>query len=349
MEQSRTSGGTRRRTGADRYNAIGIRVTAQQLVGVLVDLDGELVDLGSGRGASTGLRRHILSRPLKDTDVATVVTDIAALVDELWRIRPGVGERVVGIGVTVGGHVDGRSGTVLHSPNLHWNDVVPLAHLLRQAVGIEVVEVENDVNALAVAEEAFGAGLHSEHFAVITVDLDGVGAGLILNHELYRGVGGLAGELGHIPDRGDELCRCQNHGCLETQAGGDVIVKRVREAGRPGVSNLDEAAALARQGDQIAWNAFERAGEALGRGLASIVNVLNLGLFIIHTEPAVLEVNGPYRTAALRTLQARAFSTAAASCKILWRRRTDELEGRGAASMAFHQLADMFPPLAEEQ
>src|ERR687891_401139 len=106
MEHQREPGGMRRRDGADRYYAIGIKVAEQQL---------------------------------EDTDVATVVTEIAALVQEFWRVGPGVRERVVGIGVTVGGHVDGRSGTVLHSPNLDWNDVVPLAHLLKQATGFEAV------------------------------------------------------------------------------------------------------------------------------------------------------------------------------------------------------------------
>lgn len=309
---------------------------------MLVDLDGAPVELHSGQAAPAGTRRHVLSRPLKDTNVATVVMDISALVGELWRVRPGVSERVVGIGVTVGGHVDGRSGMVFHSPNLGWNDVVPLAHLLKQAIGFEAVEVENDVNALAVAEEIFGAGLNFQHFAVITADLGGVGAGLILNHELYRGVDGLAGELGHIPERGEEPCRCGNRGCLQTRAGGDVIVNELRLAGRSEVSNLGQVAALARQRDPVAWNAFERAGDALGRGLAAMVNLLNLGLLIIHTEAAIVDEDGPYRAAALRALRAHAFSTAAESCKVLWRVRTDELEGRGAASMAFHPLSDVF-------
>jgi predicted NBD/HSP70 family sugar kinase len=335
--------------GIDHYYAIGIRVTAQRLVGVLVDIDGALVELQGERAGPAGTRRHVQARRLKSTDVATVVADIATLVQELLSVRPGEDERVVGIGVTVGGHVDGRSGTVLHSPNLHWNDVVPLAHLLKQATGLEAVEVENDVNALAVAEEIFGAGRHVEHFAVITVDLDGVGAGLVLNHELYRGVGGLAGELGHIPERGATRCRCGNRGCLETLAGADVIIDHVRQAGRSDVISLDQAAALARQRDELAWNAFERAGEALGRGLAAVVNLLNLGLLIIHTEAALRDERGPYRRAAERTLRAHAFSTAAASCKISWRQRTDELEAQGAASMAFHPLPDVFPQLAGEE
>jgi predicted NBD/HSP70 family sugar kinase len=123
----------------------------------------------------------------------------------------------------------------------------------------------------------------------------------------------------------------------------DVILEHVRRSGRPDVTNLDQVAALARRRDRVAWDALELAGEALGCGLAAVVNLLNLGLVIIHTEAAVLNEEGPYQSAALRTLRAHAFSTAAASCKILWRLRTDELEGRGAASMAFHPLPDVFP------
>jgi predicted NBD/HSP70 family sugar kinase len=313
-----------------------VRITAEQLVGVATDIDGTLLELAGTGAGRAGDRTGVLRRRLASTDVRTVVDGVAALVDDLLWARPDLEERMVGIGVTVGGHVDWRNGSVVHSPNLHWREV-PLASQLQAAIGYQV-QIENDVNALAVAEQAFGDRMGMEStdvrdFAVVTVDRDGVGAGFVLNDEPYRGVNGLVGEFGHTPLQADgAICRCGKRGCLETQAGADVIVNHIRDAGR-NIDGLDAAARLTRQGDAVARTAFEHAGVAFGRGLATLLNLLNLGLVIIHTEAAVHDERTPYRSAATRSLHEHAFSTAADSCRIIWRVRTDELEGRGAASM----------------
>jgi hypothetical protein len=105
----------------------------------------------------------------------------------------------------------------------------------------------------------------------------GIGCGLFINNELERGNSGLAGELGHIPSEPEgQRCSCGNRGCLQTLAGSDAIVGALQQAGRTDVQDIAAAAGLVHGGDRTAREVFQRAGEALGRGLATLLKGLNL-------------------------------------------------------------------------
>jgi predicted NBD/HSP70 family sugar kinase len=261
-------------------------------------------------------------------------------VAELLAIHPDFEEKIIGLGVSIGGHVDIATGEVRFSPYLGWSQRVPLAQRLRQATGLSLVVVENDVKALAGAQQWFGRGNAYRRFAVVKVGR-GIGCGLVINNELERGKSGLAGELGHIPlEPHGELCICGNRGCLQTVAGGDAIVQELRRAGRSDVQDVLAAAALLRSGDPIARQVFQRAGEALGRGLATVLNLLNLEAIFLCGNLAVI-TSGVYLDAARQSLASHAFSTAADDCELWIEERTDELEARGAASMVFDHLVDL--------
>jgi predicted NBD/HSP70 family sugar kinase len=311
--------------GDSRPYAIGVRVKPDELIGVIIDLDGNRLPLEGGTDEP-----GVMIRELGDTTPETVVRDLAALRDELLVVASNLPEPVVGLGVVVGGHVD--DGMVHFSPQLGWKGV-PLGRLLVEETETEAVNVENDAKTLAVAEQLFGSGVGRRSFAVVKVG-SGVSCGLVLDHEVYRGATGLAGELGHfVFEPGGNACQCGGRGCLQTIASRNSMLDAVRAAGRPSPATIDELAALARQGDEIAGAVIERAGEALGRGLSMLLNLLNLEFVVLYADKPLLNT-AAYLETVQASLAAYAFSSAARDCRIIPKVLTDVLEARAAASMA---------------
>lgn len=337
---------TRSGPRAERLS-IGIRVTADQLIGLLVDLNGDVVDLKVRATDSETPGKVLRRRRLHGTSVDRVVSGVAALAAELLAIRPEFKDRAIGLGVSIGGHVDGETGEVRYSPHFGWGERVPLAERLREATNLSLVVLENDVNALAGAQQWFGRGGDYQRFAVVKIG-SGIGCGLFINSELERGTSGLAGELGHIPlERDGEPCLCGKRGCLQSVAGGEAIVQALRREGRLDILDVQAAAALVDGGDRVAEQVFQQAGEALGRGLATLLNLLNLQAIGLCGEAALLG-SGVYLDAARASLRRHAFSTAADDCDLWIEERTDELEARGAASMVFDHLVDVRERASEQ-
>jgi predicted NBD/HSP70 family sugar kinase len=321
----------------DGAYSVGVVISQTQLTGVLVDLDGNIVDSRSAAAIPGGSAKVILRRRITKSDVATVVSDVAELTEELLRTRPEYRKKVIGLGVSVGGYVDSQTGVVRFSPSLAWLDV-QLAQLLASATGLDLVLIENDAKVLADAEQ--WKGLSYKWFAVVTIG-DGIGCGYVLNSELQRGSSGLAAELGHIPFEIDgQPCVCGNRGCLQTVASPGAILRAVQEDRDLSLQDMGEVVALAKGGDKIAQRAFERAGDALGWGLAVLVNILDPEAIVLCGELAVL--NSPiYVEAARASLYRHAFPTSGQDCEILVEVRTDELQASGAASMVFDHLVDL--------
>jgi predicted NBD/HSP70 family sugar kinase len=311
--------------------AIGVRVHPRDLIGVIIDLDGEIIPF-----AAEAAEPGVMTRAMHNATPTTVVDAVAALRTELSMLASDLGGSVVALGVTVGGHVNGDIGHVLFSPSLDWNGV-PLAHLLMQATGLEAVNVENDAKTLAVAEQLFGDGRGRASFAVVRVHT-GVGCGLVIDHELYRGKTGLAGELGHLvlEPKGNP-CRCRGRGCLQTIASRNAILGAVRASGGPNLDSAEALADLASEGDHAALAAIERAGEALGRGLSMLLNLFNLEIVLLYAEEPLLNAT-TYLQSVQAALETHAFSSAASDCRIVPKALTDVEEARAAASMAFQRF-----------
>lgn len=139
--------------------------------------------------------------------------------------------------------------------------------------GVQVA-VENDADAAALAEARWGAAKCNERFIYVTVST-GIGGGIVLSGELYRGARGAHPELGHqIIDASGPLCYCRAHGCWESLASGSAIVSWVKEQ-QPdtAVGTAEEVCILAQQGDLLAQRAVAREGYYLGLGLANLVTV----------------------------------------------------------------------------
>jgi len=181
---------------------------------------------------------------------------------------------VTGVGVGVPGTVDAERGIVgvdvNYAPELAG---VPLAERLRPRVDVPVF-VDNDVNALVLAEWMWGAGRGARSLVMLALGT-GVGGGIVLDGRLHRGAAGSAGELGHVPINFDgPPCVCGGRGCLKAYVSGTDIARRGEERlGRPIAAA--EVFRLAAAGQAEAETIVEEVCRALGAGLAVIVNGLN--------------------------------------------------------------------------
>lgn len=327
-EEGVTSGGIGRprrllRVQQDRHMLIGVKIAPDQVTAVLTDMGAEML-------ART-------DRPVDAHTAAAALEVAAAATRDLLAQVAGAADKVLAIGVGVSGHVDPVTGVCRYSALLDWRDV-DVVGPLSAATGLPVV-VSNDVNTLVVAEQWFGHGRGTDTFAVVTVG-SGVGCGLLLGGRLHLGRSGLAGEFGHQPlDPAGPLCTCGSAGCLEALASYGAVLERLREAGVSGCETIDDAAALARSGRgkdaKAALSAFADAGEALGRGLAGLCNLLNPEKIILAGEGASLQdLFIPAMTAALRE---HSFSSAAADCEVVVDEVNDDLWARGAACLVIRE------------
>jgi glucokinase-like ROK family protein len=200
--------------------------------------------------------------------------------------------RLLGVAVGVPGLVDQSTGALLFAPNLGWKDV-PARTILQQTFDAPVF-VDNEANLAALGEHFFGAAQGYGEVLYISAGV-GLGGGVVHDGQLYRGVTGVAGELGHITMEPDgELCNCGNRGCWETLVSQRALFRRVKRAVDAGhASQLSKAvdgdfsrltvplvAEAARAGDSVAQEAFDALGHSLGIGIASLVNTLNPELVV---------------------------------------------------------------------
>ncbi|GAE09372.1 sulfite reductase [Paenibacillus sp. JCM 10914] len=164
--------------------------------------------------------------------------------------------------------VDG-DGTILFAPNLGW-EMVPLQHRLEEELGLPVT-IDNEANAGAQGELRFGAGQHVRHLLYISAG-SGIGSGIIINGELYKGARGYAGESGHMSINADGIeCTCGNRGCWELYASEKSYEHR---ASLPS-SKTPELIRHADEGHPEAIRQFEELGRYLGVGITNLVNGFN--------------------------------------------------------------------------
>lgn len=305
------------RVVADREFVLGIKLAGSYAVGVAVDL---LANVRSSRRV-----------PLPGHEVDAVVDTLATLAKDLTGDLDG--GTVSRIGIGVGGHVDASRAHVRYAPFLEWRDV-PLGVLLAERLSVPVV-VENDVNSLTVAEQWFGGGLDVPSFAVVTIGA-GIGCGFVVDRSLVHGAHGLAGELGHVPIVHDgPTCRCGNIGCVEALASDEAILTRVRTATGRAHLDLRGAVRLAREGDPAATGAFTTAGDALGRALAVVANLLNPHRIVLSGEG--LAASDLFEQAARESFARHAFGQAV-ECELVTRPLPDDTWARGAAAVAISHL-----------
>lgn len=253
-----------------------------------IDVGGTKVAAGvvDGQGVI-----HALLRRDTPSDDPTKTEDVIA---EVVRELAGAHDvRAIGIGAA--GFVDADRRTVLFAPNLAWRSE-PLADAVEARCGLPTV-VENDANAAAWGEARFGAGRTGNAVVVLTVGT-GIGGGIVVNGDLYRGRFGVAAELGHlnVEPRG-RRCGCGGRGCWERYASGRALVREAQEiagvtpaiaaslleraGGRAEAITGPHITEAARAGDPAALECFRVVGTWLGHGMADIAAFFDPDVFII--------------------------------------------------------------------
>ncbi|MCW2793586.1 MAG: glkA 1 [Nocardioides sp.] len=258
--------------------ACGVDVGGTKIAGGVIDEDGTI------------LEEHRVESPATDSEA--IEDAIAGLVKELSSRHD-----IAAVGVGAAGYINKARSTVLFSPNLAWRDV-DLKGELERRLDLPVV-IENDANAAAWGEFRFGAGHDVDDLLLVTVGT-GVGGGVVLDGELYRGAFGVGAEIGHmrvVPD--GIVCGCGKKGCFEQYGSGSALVREARAAaagGSPLSQPLLKLAGgdplkitgplitdAARDGDPFAIGQLAILGTWLGEGIASLTEVL---------DPAVVVIGG---------------------------------------------------------
>ncbi|WP_238006955.1 ROK family transcriptional regulator [Dactylosporangium sp. AC04546] len=247
--------------------ALGVKVAADHLVIVNVRLDGQML-------SSTTLAF--------DAMAPDALTRLATELAPHTHLDPGL-PKLLGVGVAVPGVVPRPDKGIVDADVLQWRRL-PVGRHLRGALGLPVV-VENDVNALAVAEVLYGHGREADDFLVLTIGR-GIGLSIVADRSVYRGGKGGAGEFGHVPmDDQGPLCQCGRHGCLEAWLGEPALERIARAGGvigpRQGFAAL---VAAADRGDGHAVEIFADAGRLLGRAVAGAANMLDPARIVLAGE-----------------------------------------------------------------
>jgi glucokinase-like ROK family protein len=272
---------------------------------------GRLLELNPNGGCALGIEINV-------DYIELLVTDFSANV--LWRKKqesmPEIGQEeimmrvlhfadeasrfikahkfpLLGVGVGVPGLVDVASGLLRVAPNLNWVDI-PVRDVLGGYFDCPIY-VENEANAAALGEYYFGAVKNVKDFIYLSAGV-GLGSGIVMGGQLFRGMFGYAGEAGHMTmDINGELCGCGRRGCWETFVGPRAVLQRVRRSLALGEKSIlhdmakgdlqnisfDDVVQAALAGDKTAKYALDEVAFYLGIGIANLVNLFNVEVIVL--------------------------------------------------------------------
>jgi predicted NBD/HSP70 family sugar kinase len=252
--------------------ALPVELSGRRVVGLGLELG---VDFLAVRAADlTGDERHrvLVTGDNRGRPVDDVLDDLGRLANQALAAVREQDLLTVGMVVAVPGLVE-SAGRLLVAPNLGWTGV-SISQLLAERLDAPPVPIqaENEANLGGLAELWEGAGREFRDFIHISGEL-GIGAGIIVDGELFRGAHGFGGELGHTTvDPEGDLCACGNRGCLETRV---ALGALLRAAGLEPGARVTELADRAKAGDERVLETLAEAGHWLGVGVASAANLLN--------------------------------------------------------------------------
>jgi glucokinase len=256
-----------------------------------IDIGGTFTKIGiidrEGNPSATGS----VCTPSEDSDINGYLKLLFEKIEELKKQAPDCEIKGIGIGAPNGNYYNG---SIEHAPNLAWKGIVPFVKLFQKYYNIPMV-MTNDANAAGIGEMVYGGAKGMKNFIEITLGT-GLGSGVVVNGEMVYGHDGFAGELGHtlVIENGRQ-CNCGKRGCLETYASATGIRRTVYEllafSNEPSEFRTiafqdltgEKISELAKKGDPIAVEAFERTGKYLGMKLADAV---------AHTSPEAIFLFG---------------------------------------------------------
>ncbi len=325
---------------ASRGYVVGIDMGASHLSIILTDFGAQVIDeieipfsVADGPETCVGIANKLLEDLLKKNQLT--IKNISAL------------------GLGVPGPIASEAGMVFAPPIMPGWDGYPIQTNLEARWGLPI-SLNNDAELGALGEWAYGAGRGENHLAYIKVGT-GIGSGLLLNGQIYRGATGSAGEIGHLTiEENGPLCDCGNAGCLEALAGGKAIARQAREAILKGQRTLlssmgpvealtaRDVASAARRGDLVSQKIIASAGRYLGIAIAGLVNLFNPRTIVVGGGVAQIGdlLLQPIRdTVTQRSLQASA-RTVKINTAVLRRHSPGMGAIVQALTIALHQVAE---------
>jgi len=273
--------------GGRKPNLYGLEANYQYIVGVEININ-------SLRLCIFNLDNELIAQEeYKDHYLENSPEYLAFLIDQIGSLlsKCNIPEnKVLALGLSLPGLVDARKGESYS--HLNFTDE-PLAGYLKKKLDFPVL-LDNDARIMAMGEKAFGKAQNKKNVLCLNLS-HGIGLGIILNGQLYSGKNGFAGEFGHILiDPDGDLCYCGKIGCLETVASGNVLVSRIETAIANGQAsllankisddkklNIRTIVEAVKQGDQFAIDQLSQLGEHLGKGLVTLIHLLNPEMILI--------------------------------------------------------------------
>ena len=247
---------------------IGIDVGVHYILGILATLDGAIIRKEKQR--------------TDNKDYPAAVAKIIAMIHDLHQSVPESPYGVVGIGIGIPGIVN-NEGDILLAPNLGWEHK-NLRQEIENAFSIPVI-IENEANAGAYAEKTLGAGQECDNMVYVSAGI-GIGAGFILNGQLFKGANGISGEMGHMSIQYDGLpCPCGNKGCWELYASERALLRKA-ESLLPDQSDLSLEDLMNPEAHDLK-PLFDEVGTFLGIGITNIANTFNPEKIIIGNRLAM--------------------------------------------------------------
>jgi len=250
-------------------------------------------------------------------------------------------ERISGVGIGIAGIVDATRGFVYWSPSLIERNVEFRDAVVRR-VG-KPVFLDNDANLVAVAEQAFGLGRNVSDFIVVTIE-SGVGMGIVIGNELYRGTRGCGAEFGHTKVQLDgALCRCGQRGCLEAYVADYALLREAsilagHDSSDQQEGKVEKLLKAAREGDPTAKSIVGRAGRMFAMGLANLVNIFDPQLIILSGER--MQFDHLYAEDVLEGIRASIVQIDKAPPEVVIHNWGSLMWAKGAAAFALSGVAD---------
>lgn len=282
-------------TGGRRAQMFSIRPDSMFIVSVAMD---QFITRLAMMDMHNNYVGGIVKKSLALANNPDSVVQLTNIIDEFVKSSEIPADKIIGVGIGMPGFIDTNNGvnyTFLETPGKS------ITKFISDKIKIPVF-IDNDSSLIALAEHKFGVAKDKSNAMVINVGW-GVGLGMILNNELFRGNNGFAGEFSHIPVfNNNKICTCGKIGCLETETSLSVLIENAKQSIKNGntsvidiakLSSLDceeafeSIKAAANKGDRLAIELFSTIGYNIGRGVAILIHLLNPELVVLSGRGAL--------------------------------------------------------------
>jgi predicted NBD/HSP70 family sugar kinase len=338
-EVERTDSGSESRRGRPRVDlkirgaahlVVGVKISSRNMSLVLLDFEGARLAT-----VETALQSTVFSAE----DLAYT---IRTAIDDLTRSVGRSASEVSGVGVGIAGIVQATTGFVHWSPSLSCRNV-KFGAVLTDVLGTPAF-IDNDANLVAVAEKTIGLGQSHTDFIVVTIE-SGVGMGLVIGGDIYRGTRGCGAEFGHTKVHLDgALCRCGQRGCLEAYVGDYALLREAMtmpdaDPGADPSASIDALLNAARNGDAMARSIVERAGRMFAMGLSNLVNIFDPQLIILAGEQ--MQFDHLYADAVIAEMRKSIVQVDKPPPEVVVHKWGDKMWAHGAAAFALDQVSEL--------